>query len=170
MTDFSAKSDVQIDQWIKNHEDRQATNLPLYAELLEERARRGQEKSSLLVDTSIALLRTAAIEQRCVSYGDLAAESGVAWSRARHRMNGPGGHLDQLLDVCHARKLPMLPALCVNQGGIRTGELEENALRGFATGARRLGFAVGPAVHEERAFHHQRRDECWSWGRSVKDR
>lgn len=163
MTNFLTKSDTQIDQWIANHERKQATNLPLYAELLEERARRGQEKSNLNVNKSIALLQTAAIEQRCVSYGDLAKESGVDWNRARHRMNGPGGHLDQLLDVCHARKLPMLPALCVNQSGLKTGELEENALKGFADGARRLGFAV----HDERAFHHKRRDECWAWGKSA---
>lgn len=163
MTDFSAKSDAQIDQWIKNHELKKATNLPLYAELLEERAKRGQEKSSLNVNKSIALLRTAATQQRCVSYGDLAKESGVDWNKARHRMNGPAGHLDQLLDVCHARRLPMLPALCVNQSGLKTGELEDNALKGFADGARRLGFAV----HDERHFHHERRDECWAWGKSA---
>ena len=161
MTNFTEKTDLQIDQWIQNHEKKGATGYPLYLDLLEERARRGEERSLLLLQHSLSLLRRAAIQQTCVSYGDLAKESGVEWSKARHRMNGRGGHLDHLLDVCFAKGLPMLPALCVNKGGIASGELDETALKGFADGARRLGFAVS----EDRSFHHDQRDACWAWGK-----
>lgn len=161
MTDFSGKTDAQIDAWIKNHETKRATTHPLYFELLEERVKRGQGRTNLSTDRSLNLLRNAAKEQRCVTYGDLAKESGVAWSQARHKMNGLHGHLDQLLDSCHFLGLPMLPALCVNKNGLEHGELEENALSGFANGARRLGHVVT----DERAFHHLCRDACWEWGR-----
>jgi hypothetical protein len=76
-------------------------------------------------------------------------------------MNGANGHLDRLLDVCHARHLPLLPAICVNESGRQTGELEPSALRGFCTGARRIGYVFV----DELMFHHQQRDQCWRWGR-----
>ena len=159
--DLSSKSDKEIDQWIRNHEIKSATGAPLYGLLLEERARRSKTKHSLDVETSLKALQLAAAEQRCVSYGELAAANGVDWNQARHRMNGANGHLDRLLDICHARGLPMLPAICVNKQGLETGELEPAALAGFAEGARRLGYQVT----DELAFHHEHRDECWAWGR-----
>ncbi len=161
MTDLSAKTDKEIENFIRNHEQKGATSLPFYHDLLEERARRSQAKHKLDIDKSLALLRQAAIEQRCVTYGDLAKASGVAWSQAHRRISGANGHLDRLLDVCHARGLPLLTALCVNQGGLKTGELEEYSLAGFAAGARRLGI---PVV-DELAFHHECRDASWTWGR-----
>jgi len=139
-----------------------ATSLPFCPELLEERARRAQAKSHVSVERSLDLLRRAAIEQRCVTYGDLAKARNVGWSQARHTMSGANGHLDRLPDICHARGLPMLPALCVNQSGLQTGELEESALSGFVTGARRVGFAVTDGL----SYHHKCRDECREWGRT----
>ena len=159
--DLSSKSDKELDQWIRNHELKAATGAPLFSLLVEERARRSKSKHVLDVEKSLGVLRQAAIDQRCVSYGELAAVNGVDWSQARHRMNGANGHLDRLLDVCHVRGLPMLPAICVNKQGLASGELEPPALAGFAEGARRLGFVVT----DELAFHHQCRDECWAWGR-----
>lgn len=162
MKEFAKKSDAQLDQWIENHEKKAATGSPLYQELLEERARRGQSKSGLQVARSLEILRHAARNGKCVTYGDLAKASGVDWNRARHRMNGAGGHLDQLLDICHVRGLPLLTAICVNQASVETGDLEPSALSGFAVGARRLGYAV----IDEVGFHRAKRDECWDWGRA----
>lgn len=159
--DLAAKTDKDIDNWIRNHEDKKATTLPLYHQLLEERVRRAQAKHKLNFDTSLAHLSAAAVSQKCTSYGALAAASHVEWSQARHQMNGPNGHLDRLLDICHARGLPLLTAICVNQGNIADGELGDEALAGFITGARRLGIAVV----DGKEFHHQCRDECWQWGR-----
>ena len=161
-TTFVTKSDPEIETWIKNHEKEGKTTTPLYMKLLEERARRSQQKHGLDREVSLSVLVQAAIEQKCTTYGALAKANNVEWSKARHQMNGTNGHLDRLLDVCHARGLPMLAAICVNQSGLETGELEETALSGFVTGAQRLGFKVTDA----RAFHHQCREECWQWGRS----
>lgn len=159
--DLTTKSDDEFDTWILNYERNAVTDLPFFRQLLEERARRGKVKYALDVEVSLKLLRQAAIEQRCVSYGEVAAANGVEWNKARHRMNGANGHLNLLLDVCHARNLRMLPAICVNKAGLVSGELEASALAGFAEGARRLGYEVT----DELAFHHEHRDECWAWGR-----
>jgi hypothetical protein len=159
--DFDEKTDQEIDQWIINYERQPGgTALPFYRELLEERARRRQAKQRLNLERSLEHLRQTAIHRVCTSYGELARVSGVEWAQARRQMSGSGGHLDLLLDLCHARGLPLLTAICVNQNRVAEGELEEEALAGFVAGARRLGFAVT----DGRAFHHQCRDECWRWG------
>ena len=162
--DLAAKTDAEINNWISNHEAKRATGQPLYRQLLEERARRTQSKHQLNFDQSLAHLKEAAIHQRCTTYGELAKASGVDWKVARHQMNGPSGHLDRLLDICFARHLPLLTAICVNQNGVATGELEQTALSGFASGARRLGISVT----DERKFHHDCRSACWEWGRLQK--
>ncbi len=159
--DLSAKSDREIEQWIANHEAKGETSAPLYVVLLEERVKRAQATQKMSFELSLDHLKHAAIDRRCTTYGALAAASGVEWSKARHQMNGSNGHLDRLLDICHVRGLPLLTAICVNQGGVVDGELGEDALAGFANGARRLGISVGDPL----AFHHACRDACWAWGR-----
>ena len=159
--DLVKKTDSEIENWIKNHEAKGATSIPFYRQLLEERVRRAQAKQKLNFDRSLAHLKKSVIDQKCTTYGELAAASGVEWSQARHQMNGSNGHLDRLLDICHARELPLLTAICVNQGNVRDGELEEDALAGFVAAARRLGLSVG----DPRVFHHESRDLCWKWGR-----
>ena len=159
--DFSKKTDPEINTWIKNHEERGATDSTLYRSLLEERVRRAQAQHRLSFDRSLEHLMAAARAQKCTTYGALAAASDVEWSIARHQMNGSNGHLDRLLDICHARGLPLLTAICVNQGNVESGELGEDALKGFVTGARRLGLSVGDPLD----FHHRCREECWNWGR-----
>jgi hypothetical protein len=158
--DLTTKTDSEIESWIRNHENAGKTSEPLYFGLLEERVRRAQLKHKLDFDRSLEHLKQAAIDQTCTSYGNLAQASGVEWSKARHQMNGPNGHLDRLLDICHARGLPLLTAICVNQGNIADGELGEEALAGFVAGARRLGLTVSDPVE----FHHRCRNECWAWG------
>lgn len=161
MVDFSKKSDPEISSWIRNYEDAGKTSEPFFLELLKERVRRAQGKQSLSFEKSLARLKCAAIEQACISYGELARASDVEWSVARHQMNGPNGHLDRLLDICHSEGLPLLTAICVNQANVETGELGEEALAGFAAGARRLGLAVSDPID----FHHSCREACWEWGR-----
>lgn len=162
--DLTKKSDAQINALIKNHEDKDARDRPIYPLLLEERARRTQTKNNLNFDQSIALLSNAAVNQVCVSYGQVAEASGVEWRLARHQMNGPYGHLDRLLELCHSRGLPMLPAICVNKANLHTGELDPSALAGFTDGARRLGYSIS----DVRAFHRERQEDCWAWGRERK--
>jgi len=159
--DIAGKTDQELKQWISNHERNGKTSLPLYHQLLEENARRAQAKQKLSLEKSMEHLKQTAIRQICTTYGDLAIASSVKWSQAHHQMNGSAGHLELLLDLCHARGLPLLTAICVNQAGVATGELDTQALAGFVAAAKRLGFAV----NDGRAFHHHHRDDCWLWGR-----
>lgn len=134
--------------------------------LLEERAKRAQATHKLDIELSLDHLKQAALEQRCTTYGALAAASGVEWSKARLHMNGLNGHLDRLLDICHARGLPLLTAICVNQGGVANGELGEDALTGFSSGAKRFGASMGDPL----SFHHKCRDDWFEWGRERSAR
>jgi hypothetical protein len=141
--DLSNKTDNQIEIWIQNYEKRHATGEAFYKKLLEERAKR--QTRGLKLEVSLQNLIVAAKARQFVTYGDLAKASEVPWNAARHSMNGVHGHLDRLLDICHARGFPLLTALCVNQGGAQTGELGEHALKGFVNGAKRLGYTVTDA-------------------------
>lgn len=160
--DLTAKTELEIANWLKNHENAGATTTPLYLALLEERVRRSKSTQRLDFECSLEHLTQTAISGVCTSYGALAAASQVAWSKARHQMNGPNGHLDLLLDICHARRLPLLTAICVNQNRMADGELGEEALAGFVAGARRLGAVVDDPLE----FHRHHRDACWAWGSS----
>ena len=160
-SDLTKKSQAEIERWIARHEEKGLTGDPLYIALLHERIRRAHESQKLSLDVSLEHLKQAAIRQKCTTYGALAAASQVEWSKARHQMNGVNGHLDRLLDMCFLRKLPLLTAICVNQENVESGELGEDSLKGFATGAKRLGFKVSDALE----FHRRCREECWEWGR-----
>lgn len=157
------KTDTEIEQWIHNHEQQGATKVSLYLALLEERARRTQTRGHLDVNKSLELLVQAAKNQKFVTYGDLAKASGIAWKQARHRMNGANGHLDRLVDICHARGLPLLAAVCVNESGRVSGSLESAALSGFAAAARRIGFIFD----DDADFHRRMCEECFRWGRGL---
>ena len=106
---FADKTNKEIEQWIRNHERLGKTDSELFKQLLEERARRAAKV--LNPETSLGFLIRAAKERRFVTYGELASANGVAWNDARHRMNGTGGHLDNLLDLCHSRGLPLLTSI-----------------------------------------------------------
>ena len=163
--DLTAKSDADLDQMVLNHERIPGgRDRPSYRELLEERGRRSDGKEVLKLDASLEHLKQTAIRQGSTSYGELAAASGVPWSKARQRMNGSGGHLDRLLDLCQVRGLPLLTAICVNLDGLATCKLGEEALKGFAASAERVGRRVGDPL----MFHHQCREECWAWGRQQQ--
>jgi hypothetical protein len=86
---LAAKSDSEIDTWIENHERRGATDTDLCRELLEQRSRR--QSKILNVEIFLMHLMEAARRDAFVSYGSLAEENDVAWSKARHAMNGLAG-------------------------------------------------------------------------------
>jgi hypothetical protein len=156
------KTDAQIESWARKYEEAGKTEHPDYARLSAERTKRRQKKQKLSFERSLEHLKSCAIEGRFTSYGELAKASEVEWGQARHQLNGPKGHLDTLLDECRIKNLPLLTAICVNQENLQTGKLGEDALSGFADGARRLGIAVGDADE----FHARCVAECFEWGRT----
>lgn len=158
--DLTTKTDEDIDTWIGNYERKGATADPLYKTLLEERAKR--QSRGLKIEVSLRHLHETARAGRFTTYGDLADANGVPWNLARHAMNGPRGHLDLLLDVCHARSIPLFTAVCVNQAGLTSGELSEEALKGFVSGAKRLGHQIT----DQAAFLRDCQLESFEWAKT----
>lgn len=161
MDDLSKYSGAQIETWIKNHEAKGVNDSELFRRLLEERARR--QSKSLKIEKSLAHLVNVAREGKFTTYGELARASSVPWNEARYAMNGANGHLDRLLDVCHARELPLLTAICVNQQGIKSGKLSKESLKGFIKGAQRLGYKI---IDEEEFLRRSQR-QCFDWAHSL---
>lgn len=153
-------TDRELENLIQNHRDQSATDRPVYTEALAERARR--KGQGLNFEKTLSAVHKAARERRFLSYKELSDISGAAWSKVHWAMNG---HLDDLLEYCHRRGLPLLSALVVNKGNVATGEIDEEALKGFVSGVRRLGYEV---VSEREFFREQQR-LAFDWGSSEPE-
>lgn len=157
MVDLSRKTDDEIDTWIANHERNGETQTELYRRLIEERnSRHGH---GLAITVSVNAIVDAAKQGRFISYGEIAEANQVPWTKARHRMNGKHGHLDDLLAHCHANGLPLLTAIVVQKGKLNSGEMDDFTLDGFIEGVRRLGIAVT----EPRDFLETCQRDCFVW-------
>ena len=163
MANLEIKSDADIDQWVANHERAGKTKDPLYQELIVERNRR--HGKGLDIATSVAAMTKAAKENRYISYGDLAAANGLTWSKARLRMNGKHGHMDDLLAYCHSHEMPLLTAIVVGRNHLDSGEMDEDTVNGFVAGIRRLGVSVSEPI----AFLKQCQSECFEWAAKQPD-
>jgi hypothetical protein len=157
VSSLETKTDAEIDVWIANHERQGKTKSPLYLSLVEERSRR--HGHGLTLNKSIATLIAAAKKRQFISYGELAEANGVAWTKARHRMNGKHGHLDDILAYCHSNGLPLLTAIVVQKGRLQTGEMDQFTLDGFIEGAQRIGVPVTDPIH----FLAECQRECFDW-------
>jgi hypothetical protein len=163
MVDFSTKTDDEIDSWIANHERHKKTDSDLYRSLILERDRRFGR--GLNINVSMHAMIDAAKAGRFISYGGLAEANGIAWSKARHLMNGKHGHLDNLLAHCNAQGFPLFTAIVVQKGKLSTGEMDDFTLAGFVEGAQRIGRDVTDA----KSFLKQCQKECFSWAGSSTD-
>ena len=159
MANLKDKSDDEIDAWIANHERLGKTESQFYSELIEERNRR--HGHGLNIDRSIQALIAAAKEGRFISYGELAEANGVPWTKARHRMNGKHGHLDDILAFCRSNKMPLLTAIVVQKGKVETGEMDQFTLDGFIEGVQRVGIPVT----DPRSLLIECQSECFRWAR-----
>lgn len=164
--DLSGYPLKKIEAWIRNYQKQKQTDDPFYLKLLSRR----EELSSgdLNMKKSIDHLISSARAGVYTTYGDLAKASGLSWSRARYSMNNVGGHLDQLLDYCHAKGLPLLTAICVNQASLLTGQLQDEALKGFIKGVNRLGISVEQGKWDE--FLKEEQQRCFDWSVAAKPR
>lgn len=159
---LQSKTDKEIDNWIARHEENRRTDDSLYRLLIEERNRRHGQ--GLNLKSSISFLIGSARDRRFVSYGDLADASNVAWSKARHRMNGAHGHLQDILCYCHARKWPLLTAIVVHKRYRETGDMDDFTLDGFVEGAERLGFVV----LDRKQFLKEHQETCFNWAKAAQ--
>ena len=94
---------------------------------------------SLDINKTYGAILAAAREGRFVTYGELAAASGVEWKKARRPLPQ---QLGRLVEIAHARGWPLLSAIVVNKDQVEKGTLEGDALNGFLAAATMVGLTV----------------------------
>ena len=82
MVDVTTFDNRALNNFIKNHRDKNATDLPEYKEALEEIARR--KGNGLDFEKSFNAIKQAAMDGRFMSYGELAERSGADWNKVRY--------------------------------------------------------------------------------------
>lgn len=138
MRDVSEFSLEELRAFIANYERLGRTKEPYYDQLLAELQAR--ETKELDLDRSMKAIMGAARERRYISYGEVARANGLDWSYALNRQMPK--HLDLIIAKSHAKGLPLITAIVVNQNHLDSGNLEAASLRGFISGAKRLGYVV----------------------------
>jgi hypothetical protein len=155
--DLTSKSDSEIDTWISNHERLKKTDSDLYRTLIVEKGRR--HGRGLSIEVSMRAMMQAAKNGKFISYGELAEANGIAWTKARHLMNGKHGHLDNLLAYCQSNGLPLFTAIVVQKAKLDSGDMDDFTLAGFVEGAER----IGRPVVDVRDFLQRCQEECFAW-------
>lgn len=106
---------------------------------------------------SFAAIRAAAEARRFLSYGAVAAASGLAWQAARRRMDP---HLFALCRWATERGWPLLSAIVVDQKSVAHGAMRGRPLIGFARAAERVGRIVGG---DAAAFLAEEQERVFAW-------
>ncbi len=161
--DMNGKTTVQLRQLRLNHEAQHATERTLYKEVVAELDRR--EAGELDLARTLGVITTAARERRYVSYKDVAAASGVAWSAKMKSIIGT--HLDEVARSAFKSHDIVLPAIVVNVSNVATGELDPASLRGFVRMVSELRGQehVPEDAVAGRALLKQEQAAVFAWGR-----
>jgi hypothetical protein len=155
MVDVQRLADEELRNLVTNHQEKRATDRPLFREAVEELHRR--HGGGLDVDRSLEFLRRAAARRQFVSYGQLAEANDAVWDKVRYPMNA---HLWALVRLARSNGWPMLSAMIVNKQHLATGEMEPETLEGFVKAAMDLGYEVT----DRDAFLRQQQEACFRWG------
>lgn len=111
---------------------------------------------------TLAAIRAAAEARRFLTYGAVAAASGIPWNAARRRMDP---HLYALCLWATGRGWPLLSALVVDQKSVAHGRLRGRPLIGFARCAERAGRIVGG---DAAAFLAAEQEAVFAWAERVR--
>jgi hypothetical protein len=151
--------DKGLQNFIENYRRKGAMDQQVYLDALAEEAKR--KGKGLNFETTMRVITAAAAEGRFLSYGELAQASGADWNRVHYAV---GPHLDSLIEYCHRNGLPLLSAIVVNKPNVLSGDLNQDSLKGFIAGARRVGIPVT----DEKYFLREQQEKVFNWGRSQK--
>ena len=151
---FSKLTDPELENLVENYRRKRATTEKVYADALEEIARR--RGKGLDFAKSFELIVQAAKRHQFVSYKELADGSGADWSRVHYVI---GEHLWRLVEYAERRGWPMLSAIVVNKRNVDSGEMEPDTLKGFVAAAR----ALGKSITDEGAFLRSQQEAVFRW-------
>jgi hypothetical protein len=112
------------------------------------------------VQRSVATIRAAAAQGRCLTYGEIAAANGFAWSLPVR--SACARHLEMVCAAALPQAKGMISAIVVNGENLETRALAHGALSGFIECARRLGLHPG-TDHTE--FLRQQQIATFEWAK-----
>jgi len=153
-------TDSELQNIIDNYRRKALTSDVYYLQALEDMARR--KGGGLEFDKTLRAVLKAARAGNYLSYGQLAQESGVDWSKKRYAMNG---HLSDLLEYAHRKGWPLLSAIVVNQQKVKTGEMDAAGRKGFVAAATSLGYVVDDDV----AFMREQQQVVFDWAKTFQE-
>ncbi|RUU07490.1 hypothetical protein EOD08_38345, partial [Mesorhizobium sp. M6A.T.Ca.TU.002.02.2.1] len=117
---------------------------------------------SLDINKSYKAILVAARQGRFVTYGEVAAASGMEWKKARRPLPL---QLDQLVFVSHERGWPLISAIVVSKENVETGRLEGESLAGFMAAVAKVGLTVD----DPQAFLHEQQKAVFEWSKTAPD-
>ncbi|MER9651829.1 AAA family ATPase [Mesorhizobium sp. M0199] len=117
---------------------------------------------SLNINKSYKAILVAARQGRFVTYGEVAAASGMEWRKARRPLPL---QLDQLVFVSHERGWPLISAIVVSKENVETGRLEGESLAGFMAAVAKVGLTVD----DPHAFLHEQQQAVFEWSKTAPD-
>jgi hypothetical protein len=117
------------------------------------------------IEKTTDAIRRHASRREFITYGQVAAESNLAWSAQVRSLMRP--HLEAVCERMLTKAGAMISAIVVNQTNLRTGELEPGSLTGFVDCARRLGLGI---ADDRLAFLRQQQELTFRWAERTGSR
>jgi 5-methylcytosine-specific restriction protein B len=115
---------------------------------------------NLDLNKSYRAILDRARQGKFITYGDVAAASGVEWKKAHRPIPI---HLDNLVRMAHERGWPLITAIVVNKENVESGRLEGEALSGFLASVKKLGLPV----NDPQAFLRQQQQAVFEWAKTA---
>lgn len=162
--DFQSKTLSELRTMVENGERAGKTGHPTFLAAVAELDRRvAGADGRLSLERTREAIRAAALEDRCLSYGDVARASGIAWSmKTRSQMRD---HLTELCARADRERLPLLSAVVVRAEDVREGVLCGEALQGFIALAVRLGFDADGTPEKQSRFVKAEQQKVFAWAK-----
>ena len=158
MIEIATLDDHQLKNLIKNYEDKGETKADLYTLAVSELDRRVSK--GLNIQKTVDFLKTAAGENRFVTYGDVAKANDIDWSKVRRPMSK---HLGNVLSYCHGNRMPYLTTIVVSQPNSESGKFDESNLKGLIDGLSRLGVSI--PWHKAQQFVEDEQQKVFDWAK-----
>ncbi|TPN53892.1 hypothetical protein [Mesorhizobium sp. B1-1-7] len=148
----------QLENLVANYRRGGRESDPIFPAILAARER--LKSPALDFQTTLAVIRQAAVAGHFLSYKQIADESGADWSRVHWQM---GDHLTRLCEYAHRRGWPLISAIVVNGDHVGSGDLKPDSLAGFISVARELGLSVT----EPDEFLREEQQRVFQWANTV---
>ncbi len=153
---LSGKSKAELDNLLANYDRRGQTSSPVYLDALA--MRETMYAGMLTFDATVAAIRAAALDRRCISYEDVAEASGSTIQKARMQLPA---HLARVMRYALCKGWPLITATVVTKAGVATGTMEGSALESFLKACAAHGQEV-PAGEPE-GFVREQQEKTFAW-------